>query len=96
MKTTTNMDVYTLAYLLQTDSVQNQIRSLTSGTSASHNRIRTSELSQVLIPIAKKGTKKVKLISKLANDYQQALGSLTQSAATLAHIRKRDAEIFAI
>jgi type I restriction-modification system DNA methylase subunit len=94
MKPKANVNVYTLAYLLQTDSVQNQIRSLTSGTSASHNRIRTTELSHVLIPIAKKGTKKVKLISRLANDYQQALGSLTQSAATLAHIRKRDAEIF--
>lgn len=96
MKIKAEINVYTLAYLLQTDTVQNQICSLTSGTSASHNRIRTTELSQVLVPIAKNGTKKAKLISKLANDYQHALSSLTQSAVMLAGIRKRDAEIFGI
>ena len=96
MKIKADIDTYTLAYLLQTDTVQNQICSLTSGTSASHNRIRTTELSQVLVPIAKNGTKKAKLIRKLANDYQQALTSLTHSSIMLAGIRKRDTEIFSI
>ena len=95
MKAKANVDVYTLAYLLQTDTVQNQIRSLTSGTSASHNRIRTAELGLVLVPIAKPGTSKSTLISKLASDYQHALDSLTQSATMLAKLRKKDAEIFA-
>lgn len=95
MRTKGSVNVYMLAYLLQTEAVQNQIRSLTSGTSASHNRIRTAELGHVLVPIAKQGTRKAKLISKLSNDYQIALNSLTQSAALLARIRHADADIFA-
>ena len=84
MKVKSAVDVYTLAYLLQTDIVQNQIRSLTSGTSASHNRIRTAELSQVLIPIAKRGTQKADLIARLVGDYRLALDSLTKNAMVLA------------
>jgi predicted RNA methylase len=95
MKVKSPLNVYMLAYLLQTDVVQNQVRSLTSGTSASHNRIRTAELRQVLIPIPKLGTKKSKIIYKLSCDYQVALEALTKNAGILAKIRERDSELFA-
>lgn len=88
------IDVYLLAYLLQTKVVQNQVLSLTSGTSASHNRIRTSELGQVLIPIPKEGTKAAVAIKTIAKDYRMALESLSQNATTLAKIRNGDSAIF--
>jgi len=95
MKAREGVDIYTLAYLLQTEIVQNQIRSLTSGTSASHNRIRTSELGHVMIPVAKPATRKAKLLSGLARDYREALATLSISAEKLAKIRVKDHELFA-
>jgi hypothetical protein len=46
-----------LAFLLQTPEVQGQIQKLTSGTSSSHNRIKSKELEQVFIPFSKAGSK---------------------------------------
>ena len=95
MKARDGIDIYALAYLLQTETIQNQIRSLTSGTSASHNRIRTSELGRVMIPVAKPATRKAKLLAGLARDYREALAALSSSAAKLAKIRVKDHELFA-
>lgn len=95
MKARDGVDIYALAYLLQTETVQNQIRSLTSGTSASHNRIRTSELGHVMIPVAKPATRKAKLLAGLARDYREALAALSISAEKLAKIRVKDRELFA-
>lgn len=94
LKAREGVDIYTLAYLLQTETVQNQIRSLTSGTSASHNRIRTSELGNVMIPVAKASTGKAKLLAGLAKDYREALVTLSISAEKLAKIRVKDHELF--
>ena len=94
MRTKGGLDVYTLAYLLQTEVVQSQIRSLTSGTSASHNRIRTSDLAKVMLPLPRKGTKKAKLIGKLIQEYRSALESLRENSVVLARIRTRDPELF--
>lgn len=94
MKVTGVLDVYTLAYLLLTDAVQNQICSLTSGTSASHNRIRTSELGQVLIPVPVKDSEKGVLIGMLANDYRKSIQAITESTIMLANLRKQDNEVF--
>ena len=94
MKVTGVLDVYTLAYLLLTDVVQNQICSLTSGTSASHNRIRTSELGQVLIPVPIKASVKGMLLNKLAIDYRNSIQAITQSTIMLANLRKQDSEMF--
>ncbi len=94
MRAKDGVDTYMLAYMLQTDVVQNQIRSLTSGTSASHNRIRTSELEQVLIPVAKRGTRKANIVSELVNDYRSVLNSLVLNSMTVANLRQRENEIF--
>ena len=94
MKTKDGLDVYTLAYLLQTEVAQSQIRSLTSGTSASHSRIRTSDLAQIMVPLPRKGTKTAKLIGSLIQEYRSALESLSNNSAVLARIRTRDPELF--
>lgn len=86
--------VYALAYTLQTEVVQNQVRNLTSGTSASHNRIRTSELAEVLIPVPRYGTKKARLLASLASRYKSVLDSLTTNAAAVARLRHQEKGIF--
>lgn len=88
------VDAHSLAYLLQTEVVQNQIRSLTSGTSASHNRIRTSELAQVLIPLAKPRSATASTLHTLFNGYREASTALAINAMRLAKLRQRDAAIF--
>ena len=94
MSATDCVSVYELAYLLQTSPVRSQINSLTSGTSASHNRIRTDELGQVLIPIAKRGTQKAELIAKMVSNYRNALESLALNATAVAKLRHREEEVF--
>lgn len=51
-----NKYVYLLKTILLTDIVQKQIKSLTSGTSSSHNRIKDSELMNIYIPWPKAGS----------------------------------------
>jgi len=48
---------YEIMLLLLSDYAQNQIRSLTSGTSSSHNRIKTKELLSIKLPIPKRESK---------------------------------------
>ena len=45
------IDAYTLCILLRTNKVRIQIENLTSGTSSSHNRIKSEELLNILIPV---------------------------------------------
>ena len=89
-----HVDTYELAYMLQTSSVRSQIHSLTSGTSASHSRIRTYELGQVMIPIVKPRTRKAEFVAKMVADYRIVLDSLATNAATIAELRQREKEVF--
>ena len=89
-----DMSIYLLAYLLHTKIVQSQIHSLTSGTSASHNRIRTSDLQEVLVPIIKPGTNKASVMQKLAEDYRLAINSLAESGIRIAKLRQLAGSIF--
>lgn len=56
MTSKTELNNYGLKLLLMLPSVQTQINTLTSGTSSSHNRIKARDLSNVIIPLPKKGT----------------------------------------
>ncbi|NKB17675.1 MAG: hypothetical protein HC770_05595 [Pseudanabaena sp. CRU_2_10] len=47
---------YGLKLLLSLPSVQMQINSLTAGTSSSHNRIKTADLANILLPLPKPHT----------------------------------------
>lgn len=81
------LDAYTLAYLLLTDAVQSQIRSLTSGTSASHNRIRTTSLAGVQIPVAARGTLRAQRLAAAVKRYRSAVRAVTMAAIELAELR---------
>ena len=94
MKPRDGVDIYALSYLLQTEYVQNQIRSLTSGTSASHNRIRTSELGLVMVPVAKRNSSSERILKSLVKDYHEVLSNLSKSAEKLANIRLKDSNLF--
>lgn len=62
---------YGLKLLLMLPSVQKQINSLTSGTSSSHNRIKSRDLGEVLIPLPKKGTELYKRLLGKSQTYEQ-------------------------
>ena len=93
MRAKNGADTYMLAYLLQTQAVQSQIRSLTSGTSSSHSRIRTNEFAQVLIPFPKPGTTRAKQITKIAGEYRDVLSSLATNATAVARLRQLEREV---
>ena len=81
------VDIYLLAYLLLTNAVQSQIRSLTSGTSASHNRIRTAELASVLVPMPDPDSARAVQLSTLADNYRNALQAMSQASVKIAALR---------
>jgi type I restriction-modification system DNA methylase subunit len=82
-----------LAYLLLTDVAQKQIVSLTSGTSSSHNRIRVSELARVLLPMPRKGSSLERRLLETIQDYQDAIGLMTNATLLLGQIRLRESEL---
>ena len=82
-----------LAYLLLTDVVQQQIMSLTSGTSSSHNRIRSSELARVLLPIPQMGSSAERRLLKSIQEYQDAIGLMTDATLQLSKIRRRESDL---
>ena len=61
---------YALKMLLLLPSVQVQIKASTSGTSSSHNRIKTNELLNIVIPLPRKGTDYYSGFMKKANKYE--------------------------
>lgn len=85
---------FAIAYLLLTDTVQSQIRSLTSGTSASHNRIRTSELVNVLVPIPEKGSVREAELTRIVGDYRRALTEIIAASSEVARARRLESELF--
>ena len=58
MRAKNNVDVFTLCFLLRTESVKKQIENLTSGTSSSHSRIKQEQLADILIPIPRSEQRK--------------------------------------
>lgn len=72
LNSATELSNYALKMLLLLPSVQTQIQASTSGTSSSHNRIKTNELSNIVIPFPKKGTAYYKDFVKKATKYEKA------------------------
>lgn len=62
---------YGLKLLLMLPSVQTQINYLTSGTSSSHNRIKSADLANVLIPLPKAHTKLYSELFAKAKEYER-------------------------
>lgn len=86
------IDSYLIAYLLLSELVQSQIRSLTSGTSASHNRIRTSELANVMIPLPRPGSVRASQLEKLASEYRSTLEAMSRASVKLAFLRGSESQ----
>ena len=83
-----------IAYLLLSDIVQSQIQNLTSGTSASHNRIRVSELANVLLPVPVANTDAARLFDDCIRQYRQITRDMSTNAALLAKLRSDEGQIF--
>jgi hypothetical protein len=68
----TKFSNYAIKLLLSLPFVQNQINSLTSGTSSSHNRIKTIDLKSILIPIPPKNSILSDTFFKLIEEYERS------------------------
>lgn len=87
MKPHEGVDPYHLAFLLLTDSVQQQVRSLTSGTSASHNRIKTEELAKIKVPLPVAGSPAEKRFHELMETYRSTVESMLKETLRLSTLR---------
>ncbi len=67
----TDISNYGIKLLLMLPSVQAQINTTTSGTSSSHNRIKSKDLANILIPVPKKGSILYDSLFEKANLYEQ-------------------------
>jgi len=72
MKPKAGHSAHEIMLLLLSVYAQNQICSLTSGTSSSHNRIKTKDLLSIKLVIPKKGTQK-------RNKYDEAVKAFTEA-----------------
>jgi hypothetical protein len=90
MKPRPGVDPYMLAFLLLSASVQSQIQSLTSGTSASHNRVKTRYLADVLLPIPLPGTRAEKNLKATTDHYKRVLHGLLSNTSRLLALREHE------
>lgn len=77
---------YFIAFMLLSKFVQEQIQSLTAGTSASHSRIKPKKIYEVLIPdLASEGNTKT---LKQLGDYEKACKAITKSLIEIEATRR--------
>lgn len=84
---TPNPDVspYTLAFLLLCPIVQEQLQSMTAGTSASHNRIKPGKMYDVLVPNL--GGSHEKYTARDIVAYERACMNIVESLIELERVR---------
>lgn len=87
MRTRGGLDPYCLSFLLLSRVVQDQIKSLTSGTSASHNRIKTKELAQVKIPVPVAGSSAEIKLKDLVREYRRSTENMVKETIKLTALR---------
>jgi len=75
-----DFSAFSLALLLLSTFAQNQILSLTSGTSSSHNRIKTAQLLDVRLPIPRPNTPAHTEFKRATQTFEKAQQRLQQSA----------------
>ncbi len=88
MKSDGDLDNYSVVFLLLIGLVQAQIRSLTSGTSASHNRIRTSDLARVRIPVPKPNSKGKEKLQATVAKYRESIENMIEKTWEITEIRR--------
>jgi type I restriction-modification system DNA methylase subunit len=84
------LDPYHIAFLLLSTVVQNQIRSLTSGTSASHNRIKTRELAQVQLPLPTPSSPAAEQLQATVREYKKSIQKMIEETIKLAALRRSE------
>lgn len=74
---------YEIMLLLLSSTTQSQIQSLTSGTSSSHNRIKTEQLMDVLVHLPKGKLRESGPYAKIVSDFRDAHIASIQASVTL-------------
>ena len=92
MRPKQGVDAYMLVYLLLSQSAQTQIQSLTSGTSASHNRIKTGDLAQISLPLPRAGSDSEKKLRRKVGQYRKVVASMMDNARVLLELRRTDTQ----
>ncbi len=80
------VDPYLLAYLLLSPPVQEQLRNLGTGTSASHNRVKTGALRDVLLPMPCTGTGRHEQLVDAVARYREATQAVHMATSRLREI----------
>lgn len=80
------IDPYWICYMLLEKLVQDQIQSLTSGTSSSHNRIKSTELEIVQLPFPK-SEKMIRESNKIVKTYKEAIENIVHSSFIINELR---------
>jgi hypothetical protein len=81
-----------IAFLLLSRMAQTQIQSLTSGTSASHNRVKTKELAQLSLPIPRSGSESAKKLRRKVAQYRQVLTGMMACQQSIVELREGETE----
>lgn len=90
MKPISGIDSYLLAFLLHGQYAQSQIQRLTSGTSASHSRIKRKDLSEVRIQMPPSGTTARLKLEAQAQIYKQLSEAMNQSLLAMVQLRANE------
>jgi hypothetical protein len=90
------VDPFMLAFLLLSGAAQAQIQSLTSGTSASHNRVKTKDLADVSLPLPRIGSQSAARLSQDVARYRKAVVSMMQSHRSLVEVREAETDWLAV
>ena len=92
MRPKKGVDPYMIAFLLLSRMAQTQIQSLTSGTSASHNRVKTKELAQLSLPIPRSGSESAKKLRRKVAQYRQVLTGMMACQQSIVELREGETE----
>jgi len=92
MRAKKGIDPYMIAFLLLSQVAQTQIQSLTSGTSASHNRVKTKDLAQIALPIPRAASESAKRLRRELTQYRSALTNMMECQRSLVGLRKVEME----
>ncbi|HUW83286.1 MAG TPA: N-6 DNA methylase [Phycisphaerae bacterium] len=69
----TGLSPWALCLILRSSAVQAQIQTLTTGTSSSHNRLKTRDLEVIRVPLPKKEADARRQLDQAADRYRQAV-----------------------
>lgn len=89
MNSKIHIDNYAIMMLLLSPLAQKQIQFLTSGTSSSHNRIKTKELKKVVLPVPKSGTATYDEFKSVVNEYAKSVISLNEIHMRLVSLKPK-------